>query len=400
MSALVQPLRLGAFRRLLGAYAINALGNWAGQIALSIVVLGRTHSAAAVAAVMIAGQFLPALIAPRLVAAAESFGARTALPAMLVAEAGLFVLLAGMAHTGSIDLMLGVVALDGIFALASRALIKAAIVAITSPKGLLREGNALLIGVFTTCMAIGPVLAGVTIDTISPQAALLADAGSFLLAATALLGRVHIMSADRRDDLDNGSLRAALAYVRDQPQLRRLLGGYGLVCLCGAAILPLEVVLVTGTLHASASCFGTVLASWGIGGVLGGAMAARLRHQPLVPLLAAAFVLMGLSYLGMGSATSATTVIAFSFVGGIGNGIEGFASLTAIQERTDTAFQGRVSGLVESLSAATTGLGFLLGGLLSTLGSVRLVYLASGLAILACTAVIANPPRTLQTAAS
>jgi Transmembrane secretion effector len=394
MNALLQPLRLPAFRRLLGAYAINALGNWAGQIALSILVLQRTGSPAAVTAVMIAGQFLPALVAPRLVAAAETIGARVMLPILLAAESALFVLLAGLSRDGSLGVMLVVIAVDGVLGLAARALLKASLVAVTSPHGLIREGNALLIGVFTTCMAVGPILAGLAISIFSAQLGLMADAGSFALAAIALIGHVPTHSREDAANDGDGRVREAITHIRHQPRLRRLLGAYGSLCLASAAILPLEVVLVTRTLHANAGCLGTVLASWGIGATVGSAAVTRLRDRPLLPLLAFAFVLMAISYLGMGTAASATIVIAFSFLGGIGNGIEGFASLTAIQERTTPALQARIGGLVESITAASTGLGFLLGGLTATLGSVRLAYIISGLAILACATALRTPSKT------
>jgi Transmembrane secretion effector len=394
MSTLLHPLRLRSFRGLLAAYAVNALGNWAGQIALSAIVLTRTHSPAAVAAVMIAGQFLPALIAPALVARAEAISPRVILPGLLVGEALLFIALAGLSRTGSLQVMLAVIALDGLLAIAARALVKASIVAVTSPLGLLREGNTLLVGAFTLCMAIGPIAAGVTIAIFSPATAMLADAASFIVAAVALTGRIPGLASDDSTDPTEGRLREALTHVRDQPQLRRLLGGYGLLCLASAAILPIEIVLVTHTLHASTSCFGIVLAAWGIGGAAGSALVPRLRHRPLLPLMAASFGLMAASYLGMGIATSISAVVAFSFLGGIGNGIEGFASMTAIQEHTTNEFQARLNGLVESMTAALSAVGFLLGGLTATLSSPRTVYILSGLAILACASTILKPHKT------
>jgi hypothetical protein len=396
MSDLLQPLRIRAFRRLLTAYAINALGNWAGQIALSVVVLARTHSPAAVAAVMIVGQLLPALVAPSTVARVELIDVRFVLPAFLIGEAALFVALAALSRSGTLGVLLVVIGLDGLLGLVARALVKASIVAVTSPRGLVREGNAVLVGVFTMCMAIGPVAAGVTIGLFSPRAALLADAASFALAAVALLGAVQRPVDDGAVETTGGRLREALAHVREQPQLRRLLGGYGALCLASAAILPIEIVLVTTTLHASAGCFGTVLAAWGMGGAVGSALVPRLRHQPLLSLVTGSFVVIAVSYLGMGMATSVTVVVGFSFLGGIGNGIEGFASMTAIQERTAPAFQARVGGLVESMTAAATGLGFVVGGLMATLSSPRAVYLLSGLAILACAAIVMSPQRTAR----
>ena len=62
----------------------------------------------------------------------------------------------------------------------------------------------------------------------------------------------------------------------------------------------IEVVLVTRTLHSSPAGYGIVLALWGIGATLGSALVSRLRHLPLTGLLAGSFVIMAISYLGMG----------------------------------------------------------------------------------------------------
>jgi hypothetical protein len=60
------------------------------------------------------------------------------------------------------------VGLDGLLAITVRALLKASLVATTSPADLLREGNALLTVVFTACMAIGPVAAGAVVAFYRP----------------------------------------------------------------------------------------------------------------------------------------------------------------------------------------------------------------------------------------
>src|SRR5262245_58280748 len=58
VAVLLAPLRLPAFRRLWAADMISLLGDWAGRLALTVLVLERTGSpawAAAVTAVSLAG---------------------------------------------------------------------------------------------------------------------------------------------------------------------------------------------------------------------------------------------------------------------------------------------------------------------------------------------------------
>ena len=388
MNAVREPLRIGAFRRLIAAYAVNALGNWLGQIALAVLVLQRTHSPAAVAAVMIVGQFVPSLLAPVLVARLEPVRRWPVLPCLLTGEALAFACLIGLWRVGSLGLLLALIGIDGLLALAARALLKASIVGVTAPRGLLREGNSILVGVFTVCMAIGPVAAGITIGLFSAATALGVDAASFALAAIILLGCAPSAAGDPKAHERPGRLREAIDYVGAESTLRRLLSAYALLSLASAAILPLEVVLVTRTLGASAAAYGTVLALWGVGATLGSALVPRLRHLPLIPLVATTFVLMAVAYIGMGIAPTVLAVCVFSLIGGVGNGIEGFATMTAIQERTAERFQARVNGLFESITAATCGLGFVTGGLIAVLASTRATYVAAGVAILLVTPLI------------
>jgi MFS family permease len=391
-----RPLRLRPFRRLLAAYSVNAIGTWLGEIALAVLVLHETGSPAAVAAVWVVWQLAPAPLVPALVARLERLPAERSLPALMLAEAGLFALLAAFAAGLPLGLVLAIAALDGLVGLTARSLTKTSVLTTTQPAGLLREANALMVGAFTVCMALGPVVGGAVVGLASPEWALAADAGSFVLAAAALgvrarIGRPHPTAASESGQRVSERLRGALAFVAGKVALRKLLVGYALVTLLSAAIVPIEVVLVTDTLGAGEGAYGTVLALWGAGAVAGGALLGRIRNAPLGLLLALSYLVVAASYLGMGLAGSVAVVAAFSFMGGTANGIEVFAALTAIQEETDDAHQARVTGLFEALTAATTGAGFLLGGLVATAASARAVYIAAALGIVAATALFLAP---------
>lgn len=395
------PLRLRPFRRLIAAYAVNSLGTWLGEIALSILVLHETGSAAAVAAVWVAGLVVPSLAGPLLVARLEGARSTVVLPALLAAQAGLFALLAAIAAGGfSLAAILALAAADGLLGLAARALAKASIVATTEPRGLLREGNTVMTSVFTACAAIGPVLGGVVVGFASPEAALLLNAASFALAALVLGPGSGLPRLGCAEAPASGRLREGLAYVRSHSGLRPLLGACGALYLLGAAVLPIEVVLVTDTLGASEAAFGTVLALWGAGAVAGSTLLPALRGVPLRTLIGGSFVVFAVSYLGMGSAGSIELVCLFSLLGGLANGIEAYATMTAIQELTSQDQQARVSGFFESIIAAATGAGFLLGGAVATLASARAVYIVAGLGILAVTVLLLTPRRMPARAAA
>src|SRR5919201_6331141 len=105
MSSLFAPVHLRPFRRLIAAYGVNALGTWLGEIALAVLVLRETRSAAAVSAVWVAAQFVPSLFAAPLVARLERVPTSRGLRFLLFAEAALFAVLAA----GGGDLSLAVI---------------------------------------------------------------------------------------------------------------------------------------------------------------------------------------------------------------------------------------------------------------------------------------------------
>src|SRR3954447_3611626 len=106
---LTDPLKRPQFRRLAMSYAVNEMGDWMGIVALSVLVFDRTGSAMATAALFLGTRFLPALIAPLLVARVEQPPPRFALPVIYCGEAAAFGALALFA--GDNFLIVGVVVL-------------------------------------------------------------------------------------------------------------------------------------------------------------------------------------------------------------------------------------------------------------------------------------------------
>jgi MFS family permease len=112
--------------------------------------------------------------------------------------------------------------------------------------------------------------------------------------------------------------------------------------------------------------------------VLGSALFARERGRSTPLLIASSTVLCGLGYVGMATAPELVSACAASALGGIGNGLQWVAVVTALQEATEDRFQARVAGLLEALMAAAPGVGFLFGGTVTALLSPRMAFAVSG----------------------
>lgn len=117
----LRPLRLPAFRRLLVAYSVNQLGDWAAEISLAVIVFAATHNPAAVAATWVAHRCAFALLAPLLVTRLECYRADRVLPAIYVIEAGLFLGVAAAAPIAGLPVVLALVAVDGLLSTGARA---------------------------------------------------------------------------------------------------------------------------------------------------------------------------------------------------------------------------------------------------------------------------------------
>jgi cyanate permease len=116
--------------------------------------------------------------------------------------------------------------------------------------------------------------------------------------------------------------------------------------------------------------------------LIGAVEFARRRDGSLKILLGVSTAAVGAGYLGMAAAPGIVVACAASLVGGIGNGVQWVAHLTALQERTPAALQARVGGLMESVGAAVPGLGYLMGGVLVTALSPRVAFVVAGAGVL------------------
>jgi MFS family permease len=388
---LIDPLRRALFRRLAASYTVNELGDWMGIIALSVLVFDRTESSLATAALFLGTRFVPALIAPILVAHAERPPPRFALPVIYCAEAAVFgflALLAGADHF-SLAPVVALAAVDGALALAGRALTRAVVATALEPTGELRAGNAVLNVAFTGGAAIGPALAGLVVAGFGVQSALLLDAVSFYAVAWILFSAGKMPQAEPEPGRMRERVRAGVAYIRGETVLRNILTAQGLAFVFFAAVLPIEVVYAKESLGVGDTGYGLMLASWGVGMVLGSLIFARIRETSLAYQLLFSTLAIGVAYLGLAAAPTLALACAASVFGGAGNGIQWVAAISAVQELTAEAMQARVMSVLESIGAAMPGIGFALGGVLATMGSPRLTFFVAGFGVIGIVVVMA-----------
>lgn len=379
-------LRLAPFRRLLTAYALNELA-WAfSSLALSYLVYRRTASALDAAAFFQGTLFVPALLAPLIVARVDHLPAGRVLPTLYALEAIAFVLLALIANHASIAVVLLIAAVDGVIALTARSVARAAAVAVTAPVGLLREGNALANSVFTVTFMAGPALAGVVIVAGGTTAVLLINGVLFAVITVVLATARGLPAPETAAPSGGGRLKAAIAHARERPMIRTLLGLQSALLLFFTISIPVEVVYAEHTLHAGAAGYGVLISAWGGGAVAGSTVYARWRRLPARELIVLGSALLGAGFAVLAVAPSLAVAIIGSAIAGIGNGIEAVAVRTAVQEEVEPGWMALMMAFNESLGQLVPGGGILIGGLLAALATPRSALAVGAIGTLVLTA--------------
>ncbi len=379
---------LPAYRRLLLAYTLNELAWGIGSLALSYLVYRRTGSAAGAAAFFLSAQFVPALLAPMLVARVDQLHPRRVLPSLYALEGGLFLALGWFAGRAPVPLVLALALLDGALALTARPLARTATATVTRQAGLLREGNALINTSFSICFMAGPALGGVVVAAGGASAALYANTGLFLAIALNLATARRLPAPASERAPTAGRLRAAIAHIRHQPGVRAVLSLQAGALLFFTLTIPVEVVYAAHSLHAGASGYGILLSSWGAGAVVGSAIYARWRGLPGRELIALGSLTVGVGFLVTAAAPSLGLAIGGSVIAGVGNGIETIAARTTLQERTEERWMAMVMSFSDSLYPIATGVGIVVGGTIAELAGPRVALASAGCGGLVMTAVV------------
>lgn len=394
---MTSPLRSPRLRRILTAYTVNRLGTWFGAIALSVAVFDHTHSALAVAAMLIAGQVVPAFAVPAVVARVEASSRRHELSALYFFEGVTTAALAVLLWHFWLPAVLILVALDGTAALAASALLRTEAARAardeldtgsqqptaaedglqTGAHAAEQKANAAINVAFSMTFVLGPAIGGAIVAGAGASTALFLDTVSFLLCGM-LLADLHPHVEEAAGESVRTRLRAAWRHINDVPPLRALLIAQAVALIFFESAAPIEVAYAKATLHAGDRGYGLLVAAWGVGVVLGSIVFARSARRPLRTMMSAGTFAVGLAYVGFAAAPSLLLATMAAVIGGIGNGVQWAPFVSAVQRLTPQRLQGRVMGAVESIGALSPALGLSLGGALVALSSPRAAFLVVG----------------------
>lgn len=391
--SMASALRVRAFRRLAALYPIDGLLEWGSSIALMVLVYRQTGSALATGGLLVCKQVIPGLLTPMAGRRLDGAPIGQAIAiAMLIRAAA-----AGAAAASGYGPQVFALALvAGLGGTLSRASFRAGVGRTLSGE-LRRSGNALLNTAMGLVSLGGPAVAGLALTVIAPTELLWATAaaGAVCAVAAAAVGPGRSEVAEHNEDARStpSSTGAATADLRvSQPAvpISVLLVLSGVIFTAFAMDEPSLLPYAEQSLGAGVGAYGAILSCWGLGIIAGSVLFGRLLDRPMIAVGAAGTAIAAVGYIGLGLAPTVAVACAIAVFGGIGNGFNWVALVTAVQEATPAESQGQAATRLEAIATVGPGLGYLLGGLLADAASPRLTLVIPGvlaLAILAAGAV-------------
>jgi H+ antiporter protein len=397
----LRPLARRDYRLLFAALAVSLTGDgiWVVAIAFQVIALGGGP----VQLSLVIACFSAGLIAFILVGGivADRLPRRSVMIAADLARAVVVAAVATLSLSGGLELWH--LALAGFIVGAGEAFFIPSYTALT-PRLLPEEELLAANGLEGTLrplaeFAAGPALGGIAVAVISPGAAIMIDAGTFLASAACLFAiRVH-GTADREPS--GPGFRAALAdlreggrYVRGTSWLWTTL----LFALIAVLFLigPIDVLIpfaVGERLDAGAGAYGVLLTAFGVGSAAGAlAISSRPLPRRYLTVMLLVWGVGALPIAAIGLANDLWVMVAAMVIVGVTAGIGDVIWGTLLQRRVPDDLRGRVSSLDFFVSLALLPVSMALAGPAGDAFGITTVFIVAGLvpAIVGPVALIAG----------
>jgi MFS family permease len=396
-------LRTGpGFRRLVTARLVSFVGDSLSLVALMLHVAATSGQALAVAALLLVGDFAPALLGPLTGSVADRFDRRRVMVVCELVQGAALVAVAAVVALGPAPLpvLLGLVAVRAVagqvFAPASRA----ALPALVDDRDLPVANAALGFGT-NGAEALGPLLAAVLLPLLGVPGVLLVDAASFAVSAL-LLSRLPALPTPVGPAAAAGSLlgdaAAGLRWIGSARPVLIVVLGFAAVVAATAIDDVALVVLATEELRAGESAVAALLAAVGVGLLVGYLLLARgAPRVPAAVLLVVGFAVSSVGNLLTGLAWAVAVAFALQAVRGLGIAAIDVAHVTLLQRLVPDHLLGRVFGTLHGAIGAAAAVSYLGGGLLlDAVGAPTALVLAGAAGAVAALAVAVTLPAALR----
>jgi MFS family permease len=402
------------FGALCTARTVSFLGDTLSLVALLLYVADQTGQALAVAALLLVGDVLPALLGPLAGALADRYDLRRIMIGCELAQVGLTVLLA--LWLPSLPVLLVLVAARALAAQVFAPASRTAVGRLVEPAALPGANAALGLGT-NGAEALGPLLAAVLLPLLGVRGVLLLDAGTFVVSALLLARLPALRRAGAADgDGAGGALEApaglgratrdGLAYLLRARVARAVVLGTFAVVACNGIDDVALVFLNRDVLGGGDSAIAVLLSAVGIGllagywllgrpalsrlsggtasGTAGGAAAdggaamTRAATGRLAVLMLGGWAVSSAGNLLTGLSWAVAVAFGLQAVRGLGIAAMDVGGTTLLQRTVPAAMQGRVFGAFNGAIGVAAGLSYAGGALLLDATSARATFLIAG----------------------
>ncbi len=370
------------FRSLFFAQIISFAGDWFATVAMLGLVIDRTGSEAAASAVFVV-QSLPAFVLTPLAGpAADRFDRRTLMVVVSIGQACAAALFL-VATSGPVVFAFvaqGVISALGAFFMPAS---QAALPNLVDPDDL-PLAAVMMSSTWGAMLAIGAAVGGLFTVAFGRNAAFVADAATFLVAAALIGSLTRPTQVRAKQDGPRPPMRPvadtaeALRYARSHPVVAALLGsklGFGL----GGGVVGMLALLATDAFGGGDGATGLLLGARGAGVLVGPFLARRLAERGMDGVLLAcglAGLVFGTGYLVTGTADVLGLAAAGVLVAHIGGGMQWTLSTYGLQLSTPDHIRGRIFAADFALVTLSMSASLLVAGAVAEHTGPRLPILA------------------------
>jgi MFS family permease len=401
-TTLIPRLRLPGgrpFHLLITSLAVSSCGDWLYNVALLALVYERTGSPTWVSLTTAVRVVPMVVLGPFGGVLADRYDRRRLMIGADVIRAGLMVLLGIVAATGLPILLAPVLA----GAAAAAGVVYPSSVAASTARFVdtreLQRANAIRSAVGQAAIVAGPALGALMMVVAGPSVCILLNAVTFIASAFAV-GSIQagekFAPPERTGEVQMPSvlsdIKSGAQALRGAPAAIRLVAADVL----GSAVygmLTVTLVLVSRKVGAGTGGYGLLLGGFGLGGVIGATVTARLdAPSRWRGTLAVAMLLVGIPLAALGVVPTLAGALALAVLGGGGMIVGEVLGETALPRMLDDEVLARAYGLAFPMSISGIVAGSLIAGpLVSAFGLTGTLALG-GAAVLTIGALLLSRP--------
>ena len=251
---------------------------------------------------------------------------------------------------------------------------------------------------FGVATIAGPAVGGLLVGAFGLHVPLYVDALTFVACGVGTMfiagDRVPTPSSDEGDK----SLSAGFRHLYHDGVLRPVTISAIVFLFAFGLVSVTEVFLVTRSMRASATAYGLLVGTFGIGTVVGALWAGRRESQPLsqVRVFLIGLAMLGAGFVAVGLSATVWIAIAPMVFAGLGEGILNTSVIVLFSLRTRDEIRGRVFAAINAIIIFCQNISYLIGGLLLTITTPRVVFVSGGAAAFA--AIVILGPGTVNAA--